>query len=199
MTKLLPVFFVLLLLQSCYISKSVKSPCTLRIEDDFSVSITKPDNPKYIRENEREQYKEKFLEGLKSELSTYGVTVVSSSLEKADYVLKITSFRLSESTNTTTVDDAASQYNGQSYTLHSCDADVDFALYQDGKKKGNWWAGLKKEEKLTNKRNVGDYVLGTNKENSEYRHKGLADDVFMDISQKAGRRTAARLTKKIGK
>lgn len=191
--------FILLTLQGCYISKTVKTPCTLRIDKSFSVNMSKPDDPKYLKESQETLYKEKFIDGLKEELTTYNVTVIENDVEKADFELKITSFSLKETMNTSTVDDAASPYNGQSYALHSCNADVNFILYKDGKEMGDWYAGVIKEEKLTNNRNVGDYIFGANKDGSEYRHKQLDENIFEDLSGRAGRRTAARITKKISK
>lgn len=191
--------FILLssFLSSCYISRQVETPVSMRIDESFMVVTSQPDDPKYMKEQDTAKFKQMFIEGIKNELTSYNVTVVNDN--SCEFVLKIKSFRLRESVNTSTVDDAASPYNGQSYALHSCDADVDFVLLKNGSEAEKGFAGVNKEEKLTNNRNVGDYILGTNKSGSEYRHKQLSGDVFEDLSQRAGRRTAARITKKLTK
>jgi hypothetical protein len=186
-------------LGSCYISRKVETPLSLKIDRNFEVNIDKPSDPKYIKESDADKYKQLFIDGIINELSNYNVTVISSEAEKYDLLLKIKELRVRETVNTSTVDDAASPYHGQSYSLHSCDAAVDFVLYRNGAETDKGWASVDKEEKLTNNRNVGDYILGSNKDGSEYRHKQLSDDIFEDLSQRAGRRTAARITKKLTK
>lgn len=194
------VFLIFIcLLSGCYISRNVETPLTLKIDTGFEVNIDKPTDPKYLKDNETDKYKQLFIEGIKNELVNYNVTVVDKEAEKYDLLLKIKEFRVRESVNTSTVDDATSPYHGQSYALHSCDASVDFVLYRNGSETDKGWASVDKEEKLTNNRNVGDYILGANKDGSEYRHKQLSDDIFEDLSQRAGRRTAARITKKLTK
>ena len=191
--------FTLIILTSCYISRKVETPSSLKIDKNFSVVFDKPLEPKYLLSEDESKFKSLFIEGLKNELINYNVTVIENDVDKSDFVLKITSFRLRETVSTSTVDDPASEYNSQQYSLHSCDAGVDFVLLKEGVETEKGWAGVNKDEKLTNNRNVGDYVLGTNKDGSEYRHKQLSEDIFDDLSQRAGRRTAARITKKLTK
>ena len=199
MNRSLVILFLFIFLTGCYISRNVETPVTLRIDTDFDVSFEKPSDPKYLKNLEADHYKQLFIEGMKNELVSYNVTVVQNEAEKYDLLLRIKEFRLRESVNTATVDDAASPYHGQSYALHSCGASVDFVLYRNGSESDKGWASVDKEEKLTNNRNVGDYILGANKDGSEYRHKQLSDDIFEDLAQRAGRRTAARITKKLTK
>jgi hypothetical protein len=61
------------------------------------------------------------------------------------------------------------------------------------------WAGVSKEEKLSNNRNFGDYLFGTNKDNTEYRYKGLDSEICMDLAKRCGKRTASRITKKVSR
>lgn len=190
---------ITLLLTGCYISKPVTTPCSLYINPTFQIDYSKPIDHKYLNETLTQTYHNAFLKGLKNELSLYGVTVTESEHDKTDFYVSIQKLSLRESANTETVNDEKSEFNGQKYTLHACDAGADFSLFKNGKKSGSWWASVDKAEKLTNNRNVGDYVFGTNKDNSQYRHKGIAEDIFIDLCERCGRRTAAVLTKKISK
>jgi hypothetical protein len=186
-----------MMFQSCYFSKTIEGPCTMRIEFKDSPILKRPDNPKYIDYATNEQYQEAFLQGLEEELSSMGVVITKEA--QSEFVLLITSLTLQETVSISTVDDASSTYHGQSYALHSCDADAEFTLYRNTKKVSSGWAGVSKDEKLSNNRNFGDYLFGTNKDNSEYRYKGLDSEICMDLSKRCGRRTAARITKKVSK
>ncbi len=194
---LLCIIIFSVFLQSCYLSRNVEGTCTMRIEFRETPLIGRPSSSKYIDYASAEEYKKLFMEGLEEELVQMGVTLTEDA--QSEFVLLITEFSLKETISSSTVDDSSSPYNGQTYQLHSCDADAEYTLYRNGKKVSSGWAGVSKEEKLTNNRNVGDYILGSNKDNTEYRHKGLDESVFSDLAKKCGRRTAARITKKVTK
>jgi len=191
------IFSIILVLQSCYLSKKVEGPCTMRIEFRDTPLIIRPDYPKYIDYATNSQYKEAFSQGLTEELTSMNVVLTEDS--HSEFVLLISSLTIKETVSMSTVEDASSNYNGQSYSLHRCDADAEFSLHRHGKKISSGWASVSKEEKLNNNRNFGDYLFGSNKDNSEYRYKGLDSGICMDLSKRCGRRTAARITKKISK
>ena len=187
------------ILSSCYISRTIEGPATLRIEQSAPVQVKKPEFPKYILHSTEQEYMRAFEKELQKELESMGVTVVTDMNTPVDFILTIDKFILGEIMEYTKVDDEKSTYHGQSYVLHSCYASTDFTLYNRGEKISTGWASVDKDEKLSNKRNVGDYIFGSNKDNTEYRHKGLQDDVCVDLAERCGRRTAARITKKISK
>lgn len=199
MKQFITLILISIFIQSCYISRSIEGPCKVRIEMPSPIQLDYIPEAKYIQYSGSEAYTSAFKKALEEELVSMGCIIVYTAEEQADFVLLIKSFTLSETRDITTVQDEKSPYNGQTYALHSCDADAEFVLYKKGQKIKSGWAGVDKDEKLTNNRNVGDYVFGTNKDLTDYRYKGLDETIFIDLSTRCGRRTAARVTKKITK
>jgi len=197
--RIIIILLSVLTLHSCYISKKIEGDCFVRLEFSKNIELSRASFTKYMDYSTAEAYTNAYTKGLKEELKSMGVIVVENPIDKVHFTLVITHLSLTESMDAKTVDDASSPYHGQTYALHKCEADAKFELYSNNKKVSSGYAGVSKEEKLSNKRNMGDYIFGGNRDNSEYRHKGLSESIFMDLSQRCGRRTAARITKKITK
>ncbi|MFH2095790.1 MAG: hypothetical protein ABIJ16_08800, partial [Bacteroidota bacterium] len=194
---------VLVMLNSCYFGKHLDETRYIAVTDEFSPYTGNSTSFVYINNYTISDYESYYLTKLTEELSYYNATVVDISSQRVDYTLVIKQLNLKESTKSEVVDDPASEYHGQSYELIVCDADVSFSLYKgrvtDDKLIDHYTAGASKEEKLTNNRNLGDYMFGSNKDNSQYRHKLLSDDIFKDLTEKCANRTTAKITKKISK
>ena len=197
--RLLLLLLSTLVIHSCYISRKIEGDCFVRLQFSKNIELNRASYTKYLDYTNAEAYMDAYIKGLKNELQSMGVKIIENTIDKAHFTLVITHFSLTESMDVKTVDDASSPYHGQTYALHKCDADAKFELYTNNKKVSSGYAGVSKEEKLSNKRNMGDYIFGGNRENTEYRHKGLSENIFLDLSQRCGRRTAARITKKITK
>lgn len=192
-----------IMLISCYFGKHLDETKYIAVVDEFSPNTGNSTSFVYINNYTADDYKSYYLTKLTEELSYYNATVVDVSSQRVDYTLVIKQLNLKESTKSEVVDDPSSEYHGQSYELIVCDADVSFSLYKgkvsDDKLIDQYTAAASKEEKVTNNRNLGDYMFGTNKNNSEYRHKLLSDDIFKDLTEKCANRTTAKITKKISK
>jgi len=156
---------------------------------------------KYLDKLKWNDYKTAFINGIKNEGNYYNIDFVENTSPKIDFTLVFKSFDLNESSHSESVNDEKSQYNGKSFELSDCNTSTSFTLYKGNKEKvlGEWSTSADKSEKLTNNRNFGDYVFGANKDNSEYRYKGLDDNIFIDLSEKCGRHVIAKLTRKISK
>ncbi len=190
---------ILFVAQSCYISKPLKEPKTIKIVTNFSVEKNDYENTKYINNYSTDEYKNKYLSELKKELDIYNLHETDK--DNPDFTLVIDKLKISETISTETVNDENSEYNGQSFEISSCSVTAEFSLYSGNinKEIAKTFASSTKDEKVTNNRNLGDYIFGENKDNKTYRFKGLSDDIFIQLSEKTGRRTVAKLTKKIHK
>ncbi len=190
---------ITLITQSCYISKPLKEPKSIKIVINFTPQKQDYDNTKYINNYSLQDYKEKYLTALKNELDIYNLNETDNN--NPDFTLIIDKFNVSETISTETINDESSEYNGQSFDVSSCSVTAEFSLYYGNvdKEITSTFASASKDEKVTNNRNLGDYITGSNKDNSIYHFKGLSDDIFITLSEKTGRRTVIKLTKKIHK
>jgi hypothetical protein len=197
----LPLLILTIILHGCYMGKPLKNKTSMYIDLSFETNVNNTFSDKYLNKLKWNDYKTAFVSGLKSEGEYYNLEVIENTSQKADFTLVIKSFDISESSHSETVSDEKSPYNGKSFDLSECEASSAFTLFKGNKEKelGEWNTSANKSEKLTNNRNVGDYVLGTNKDNSEYRYKGLDDNICIDLSEKCGRHVIAKLTRKLSK
>lgn len=198
---LLYVLPILIIPAGCYLSRKLTTTKRVYINEDFSVTIQDVYNAKYINYTDADTYKSKFLESLKNCLSTNNLILMNEAETDPDFIIEINEFTLQETTTDETVDDPESEFHGEHYHLHSCDGNATITIYSG---KGNRmikqisvWAG--KEEKVSNNRNVGDLIFGTNKDNTTYRHKLLMEDVFITLSDKCGYRSCCKITKKLSR
>ena len=192
----------MLILPSCYIGKPLKNKATVYVDLQFETIVNNSlfDN-KYSDKTKWKDYKDSFVQGLTSEGEYYNLQITDNLKQTIDFYLVIKNFGVSESSSSETVSDEKSPYNGKTFQLSECSASSTFILYKGNKEKllGEWSASADKAEKLSNNRNFGDYVFGSNKDNSEYRYKGLDDNICVDLSEKCGKHVIVKLTRKISK
>lgn len=203
MRLVLLIFIPYIFLNACYWGKTLDENKKIKIIVDFSPLIDNSISNVYINNSDATDYKKAFVDELNSSFSQYNITIIDDNITQADFTIVIENLYLKESEKSETVNDASSPYNGQSYNLIVCNVDVDFKLYQGeyshNKLIDTYSINAEKEEKVTNNRNLTDYMFGNNKDNSEYRHKLLSDDIFITLCKKAGNRTCARASTKISK
>lgn len=199
MNKYYAIVFLSLFFVACYISKPLADSKTIYINNDFEILFDVCDNAKYINTEQKDEYKKEFVEKLIAELDYYNIKLNTTANSKADVDLEIKSFKMKETSGQETVNDEKSEYNGYTYTLNDCVIEVEYALLKNGSEVGIYSNWVNKEEKISNNRNVGDYMFGTNKDNSTYRFKALDDDIFITLSKKLANRTASKITKKVKK
>lgn len=198
------MFFILIssiVLTSCSLGKRLEENKTIFIRDNVEVVNTSIDgNLKYLPLVTFEDCKNRFVQAVKENCQYDNLTLVDSP-DSADFVLVLTKLQLSESHKEETVNDENSEYNGVTYELANCEASGYGTLY-----KGNSnevLASLSsygdKEEKIKNNRTLGQLISGANKENDVYRLKMLSDDVFLDVSDKAGKKLEGETSFKISR
>ena len=171
--------------------KQLETSKTVKVIDEIAyVAFDSIPYSKYINNSSPETYRSKFVSGCTGAFAADNITVVS---EGQDFTLVLTSIKLKEYKTEHTVDDPDSEFNGQSYYLHTCEVTATADLYKGNRleKIDSFTVSADKEEKVKNNRNLGDLITGDNKDNNTYRHKELFDNVFEGISEKCGRRIEA--------
>lgn len=188
-------------LYGCYIGKPLKTKSTMYVNFISEANVYASMDAKYAKETSWKEYKNAFIDGLKTESGYYNLEIIDNDKQNPDFTLDITKFYISESSSTETVNDAVSQYNGKSFQISGCSANSSFTLYsgKHDKMLGEWSSSSSKDEKISNNRNFGDYVFGSNKDNSQYRYKELDDNICTILSEKCGKHVIAKLTRKIAK
>lgn len=192
MHKLILLLGLILITNSCYVSKSLESPVKVKL-DTQSIQFNLEDDGQnwYLKNYTKEEYLDRYKTGLRGKLSSNNVVLVESGYQ---YLVRVREVKFTESHSSETVDDPDSEYHGKSYELASVDLEASGEILDgNGRKVQTWWADKGKNEKVKNSRNFGDLVLGNNKDNNTYRMKNLSDDVFLDKADDLGRRSGVRI------
>lgn len=194
---------VLTTLQTCTLfKKGISKPVVIAMPDR-SVPVTISStafNAKYTVNLSELDLIENLLKGFDSEAKyTKNVTVVSEEAN-ADYIIKVTSLKVFESSKVEKISDEKSPYNGQEMVLNTIDvmADVEITNAKDREKKLSTCSNTKsRSEKLKNNRDLGDLIVGTNKDRTNYRTKLLDDNICNNLSEDVGRRIWVPITRRI--
>ncbi|MBL7918957.1 MAG: hypothetical protein JNJ40_01505 [Bacteroidia bacterium] len=201
--KIVAFAIISLTLHTCTLfKKGINKPVTIAMLDrSVPVSISSTAlNAKYTVNLAEAGLNENFLQGFDSEAKiTKNVTFVSDEAI-ADYILKVVSLKIVESSKVEKISDEKSPYNGQEMVLNTIDvtAEVELTNAKDKSKKLNSCSNTKsRSEKLKNNRDVGDLIMGTNKDNTNYRTKLLDDNICNNLSEDVGRRIWVPITRRI--
>lgn len=191
------VVVLLLLFQSCYVSKTLERDVNISLDETFIVTITNTGNSSFSGNYTEEEYRQAFLEGMKSEFVGSHIIIVANNPE---FLVSISELTISESTKTETVSDTDSPDNGKVFELSSVNLSAKGLVDKAGGERiEEWWADKDKDEKVTNSRSGGQVLTGDNKDNNTYREKDFSDDIALDLAQKCGRRSGARIINDIVK
>lgn len=194
-----PVFLTAIMLSACYISKPLENEVNATVNTEFDVQLDYPNNgyESFITNYTTNEYRNKFIEGLKGELSYSKININSN---QAKYHIEITEIKVIETQKEEVIDDPDSPDNGKKYLLSSADLEANgFVKNLETGKTVNWTAYKDKDEKATNNRSLGQIIIGTNKDETEYREKQFADNTILILTNKLGRRSGVRIAKAIGK
>ncbi|NOT75355.1 MAG: hypothetical protein HOP08_10525 [Cyclobacteriaceae bacterium] len=196
--KKIPVLIGIALListQSCYIAKPLDHDVRVSINTDFPVIITNTGTSNFSALHTEAEYRESYLKELKNEFTNDHIIIDEASPE---FIVKISSLEISESTKTDTVKDVKSKDNGliRDLTLGNLKTSGTVAPAAGGNSV-KWSAEKDKDERLDNARNVGQMITGENKDNTVYTEKGFDENEFVVQSGHCGRRAAVRIVKDI--
>lgn len=203
--------FILLLIaisicfSSCTLfKKRISKPLVVALPDSsFPVLIHSSANyTKYSNYYSKEELAKAFFDAFESEAGLTQNITYTKDTSNADFILKIKSLNISESTFTEKINDANSPYNGQSVELNSIDCSTNVDIL-DAKNKtiliGNCFNSKIRSEKLKNNRDIGDLITGSNKDKTTYRTKLLSDNICQNLAGDVGRRIWVPITRKLAK
>ncbi len=206
MNALFKILFLVLIaaaLPTCTLfKKGIKKPVVIAMVDrSVPVYINSTAfNAKYTVNLSESGLIENFLKGFDSEAKlTSNVSLVSEEAN-ADYIIKVTSLKVIESSKVEKINDEKSPYNGQEMVLNTIDvtADVEITDAKNPTKKLSTCSNTKsRSEKLKNNRDVGDLITGSNKDHTNYRTKLLDDNICNNLSEDVGRRIWVPITRRI--
>ncbi len=203
--KFLLLAFITATLQTCTLfKKGISKPVVIAMPDRSVPLKTSSTafNAKYTVNLSESGLIESFLKGFDSEAKiTKNVTIVTDEVN-ADYILRITSLEVVESSKVEKISDEKSPYNGQEMVLNTVDVNVDVEIINakdKTKKLSNCYNSKSRSEKMKNNRDAGDLVMGTNKDRTNYRTKLLNDDICTNLSEDLGRRIWVPITRRIAK
>jgi len=183
-----------------------------RISKPVTVAFTEPGsgaslsssafNTKYISLVNSAEIEKTFLESFRTEGSCTENITLSSSEENSDFILKLVSLSVSESSSTEKISDSKSEFNGQDIILNTVVCSAEFELVNTKNKTKTSFRcrnSKSRSEKVKNNRNIADLIFGTNKDRSNYRTKLLSDNICTHLAQDVGRRIWTPITRKIAK
>lgn len=195
-------FFIFILLSGCYYNsvylkgtKKIRVLC--KAEVGLSNSHILKETTKYLNYKSQEDYKHAFLRGLYEDLKDHNLYLVSDTFTIVDYTLVISQIDLIEKNRLYSVNDQRSYDNGKTYLLSICKAKAEAFLYKGEHDKliDKISIYIDKEEKATNQQNFFESIFGVNKDGKNYYHRELSVNVFEFLSQKAGSKVSARVTR----
>lgn len=201
------IAFVLLLgcFESCTLfKKNIPKPVTVSYnEAEFIVTLNSTAwNTKYLNMVNADEILNGFISNFKSEGSgTKNITLVPYGTP-SDFILKFKSLSVNESSRTEKINDAKSPYNGQEVVLNSVECSAVFELVNTKKNTSAFFncSNTKlRSEKVTNNRDLGDLIAGTNKDHTQYHTKLLSDKICLHLAQDVGRRIWVPITRRIVK
>lgn len=191
------LIFCLVIFTACRVGVELPYNVTSTLNNSEEVSVESPANQKYVNYYTKEAYKSKFESYLKDNLSRYNISLSAELNSKLK--INIKDFRVYELSSYETVSDEASPDYGTGYNVNSCYVSYKFSIEFNEENIGEWKVYENKSEEITNRRSFFDYLFGTNKDNSSYRHKDLPQDVFDKIIEKAAKAGSAKISRKIKK
>ncbi|OFX18062.1 MAG: hypothetical protein A2033_19505 [Bacteroidetes bacterium GWA2_31_9] len=191
------LIFSILVFTGCRVGVELPYNVAYTLNNSDEVSVESPANQKYVNYYTKEDYKNKFENYLKDNLNKYNISFSTDLNSKLK--ININKFRVYELQTSETVSDETSPDYGTVYNVNSCYVSYKYSVDIDGENIGEWSVYEEKAEQITNRRSFFDYLFGTNKDNSSYRHKDLPQDVFDKIIENAAKSGAARMSRKIKK
>lgn len=198
----LPILFFAGLKSCILFKKDISKPVVVKIEDTlFLPNIDANINEaKYVYDFTQQQLTEAFLTGFRTEARyTKNVTYDPASTNP-DFIIKLKYLTIKESDFPYKINDPKSELNGQEAMLTKVEVTVGVEVF-DVKK--NKIAGIScqnsksKSENISNNRNIGDLLTGSNKEKTKYRTKLMREDIAKDLTMDVGRRIWVPISKRI--
>lgn len=193
--KLLYSLVITFILSGCYVTKTLDREVHVTLEENFPLFIVNNGNSTFTSLSSADNYKAKFIEGVKSEFSS---SKVNPDGVNPEFRIEIKELTITESTSVETVNDTTSDQNGQSFELTRLEYNANgIVIRLSDNKEFTWNASKDKEEKVTSNRSVIQLATGQNKEQNVYREKDFSDDEALSTTWHIGRRSGQSTVKEI--
>jgi hypothetical protein len=184
--------------------KGISKPITVSLVDStfMAEKNAKANYIKYLDLQSPEQITSAFLKGFKSEAAITKNVTLKFNDENADFILKVKSLVVTESSKIETISDPKSPFNGQQVELNRVESSVTIEIIDTKnktKKLMDCFNSKERNEKLKNNRDIGDLITGTNKDKTQYRTKLLNDNICLNLSEDVGRRIWVPISRRIAK
>jgi len=196
---------IVLGLNSCTVfKKSISKPVVLAMPDKTIIVDVNSSalNTKYSNDISKEALLKSFLDNFEEEAKITTNFTLTNEEAGSDFIIRIKSLSISETSKTEKVSDEKSPYNGQEIVLNTieCSAEVEIINTKDKTKVlKNCYNSKIRSEELKNNRDVVDLVIGTNRDHTSYRTKLLSDDICINLAGDVGRRIWVPITRRISK
>ncbi len=184
--------------------KSISKPVVVAMPDtSVPVKINSTAfNSKYVNSLSQDQIASDFLKNFESEAKITRNVTFNNEAAGADFIVKVVALTITESSKVEKISDEKSPYNGQEMVLNTvdCNAEVEVTDVKKGNKKlMNCYNSKSRSEKLKNNRDLGDLIMGSNKDHTNYRTKLLADDICNELAKDVGRRVWVPISRRIAR
>lgn len=193
---------LLVLFSTCTVfKKEIKKPVSVSLIGSVSPSIWKSANyNKYIVLHSPEEITAAFLKGFETEANNTSNVTFSYNNENADFILSAKLLSITESSKVETINDSKSPYNGQQVELNTVECSVQLTIVNT-KNKNKYLmdcSNIKsRSEKVTNNRDLGDLITGSNKDHTQYRTKLLDENICLRLTEDVGHRVWVPITRRI--
>jgi len=186
---------VAMILSGCYVSKPLDHDVRISVNKDFPVQIKNEGKSNFSSKHTDEEYRQSYITELVKEFQVNHIVIDDAAPE---FVVKIKSLEITESTKMDTVKDAKASNNGMIQELTLAGFKTTGTIVKTGQSTvHNWQAEKDKNESLTNNRSIDQMIAGENKHNTDYREKAFDDNVFVNQAGVCGKRAAVRVTNEI--
>jgi predicted RNA-binding protein with RPS1 domain len=196
--------FILFFLSSCiFFKKEIKKPVTVFVDDrNFQIELIESAyHLKYMPYCSPVSVKKNFFKGFEDELKyTKNVTVRLNEInDSSKYILVLRKLTVEEKDTYKDVKDGEIEIKGIVLANVTLRIYADLHVKEKEEKIYQLYDIVSKEEEFTNRRDVFDLALGTNKDGKQYRYRKLKDYVIHDLAEKLGERIWVPITRKIAK
>jgi len=184
----LALIIAVILFQNCYVSKDLGRDVKISINDTFPIQINSTGDEGFTARYTQEEYLEAFNKGLNGEFESNKIIVVRDST--AEFIVSISSFSITETSTSETVNDENSSENGMTFTLTSIENKSNGDIISKIPGKSATWSAVKNRNEKLKDRTKKD---GT----TTHNERDFTDNAAIRFAEAAGRRAGARIVNDI--
>ncbi len=197
-TQFLIFSLAVFVLSACYTSKKASRPVNITVNTDFPVIIEKDPKGHFLDYYTAEQYREAFLNTMKSQLALNNIFITS---DNAEFTVVIDKLLLQETMTTDTIKDNQSPDYGKVYDITKLfvQSTGTVTSNKDSKKWEAFKADRSDKEKLTLQHPIGTKIDGRKPGPHDWRKKAFNSHEFRDNASTVGKRTSDVITNRVNR